>query len=32
MSAVPTVDTKSAVLAGREDDQRVASRGTKPRS
>jgi membrane fusion protein (multidrug efflux system) len=33
MSAVPTVNTKSAVLAAeREDDQRVASRGAKPRS
>ena len=32
MSAVPTVNTKSAVVAEREDDQRIASRGAKPRS
>lgn len=32
MSAVPTVNTKSAALAEREDNERVASRGAKPRS
>jgi membrane fusion protein (multidrug efflux system) len=33
MSAVPTVNTKSAVLAAQgEDDQRVASRDARPRS
>lgn len=33
MSAVPTVNTKSAVLAAeREDDGRIASRGVRPRS
>lgn len=32
MSAVPTVNTKSAALAERDVDQHVASRGLKPRS
>jgi membrane fusion protein, multidrug efflux system len=32
MSAVPTVNTKSAALAERDVDQQVASRGLKPRS
>ena len=32
MSAVPTVNTKSAALAERDVDQHVASRGAKPRS
>ena len=32
MSAVPTVNTKSAVVAEREAEKRLASRGPKPRS
>ncbi len=32
MSAVPTVNTKSAVVAEREDAKRLASRGGEPRS
>ena len=32
MSAVPTVNTKQAVLAERDDERRVASRGAEPRS
>ena len=32
MSAVPTVNTKSAVIAEREDEKRLASRGPEPRS
>ena len=32
MSAVPTVNTKSAVVAEHEAEKRLASRGAKPRS
>lgn len=32
MSAVPTIDTKSTVIAERDDKRRVASGGPKPRS
>src|SRR5437667_5658756 len=32
MSAVPTVNTKTAVVAGREAEKRVAWRGAEPRS
>ena len=32
MSAVPTVNTKSAVVAEREAEKRLASRGPEPRS
>jgi membrane fusion protein (multidrug efflux system) len=32
MSAVPTVNTKSEVVAERETEKRLASRGAEPRS